>query len=96
MTKIKKVGMFSFAKLYAVMLALSGFFVGLVFAFSSLYSKNMTGESIGRFGGLGLLAILVIPLIYALLGFVVGAFGAVVFNVVSRIIGGLEVELEQA
>jgi len=42
----------------------------------------------------GVAAVVLLPLLYAALGFVFGALSAWVYNVVAGRIGGLEIELE--
>ena len=48
---------------------------------------------LGPFFGVG--AVLALPVIYWVLGFLGGAIGAWVFNNVARTVGGLEIELEE-
>jgi hypothetical protein len=45
---------------------------------------------------IGLALIIILPLIYAFMGFVVGALMAVIYNLVSRWIGGIIMELVPA
>jgi hypothetical protein len=43
---------------------------------------------------IGLLMMVGIPIFYAVLGFIVGAIIALVYNVVAGFVGGLEIEVE--
>jgi hypothetical protein len=40
--------------------------------------------------GMGIL----MPVIYGVMGFIIGVIGAVIYNVVARWIGGIELEVE--
>lgn len=42
----------------------------------------------------GVAAVILIPLLYAVIGFVFGALSAWVYNVVAGRVGGIELELE--
>lgn len=106
---IRRVDPFSLAKLHAVIGALLGFLValvwGLLFAASAAFALNRGGGMpIGPAGGaapfagmMGLGAILfvfVLPIAYGILGFVGGLLGALIFNVACGMTGGLEVDVE--
>ena len=44
--------------------------------------------------GLGLLAIVLLPICYGLLGFVAGLISAFFFNLAAKYAGGLEIDVE--
>lgn len=97
MTKIKKVGVLSMAKFHALLFAIIGLLAGLFIAsLGPLFSaaSKITGQSF-PFTGLGVLAIIILPIVYGIMGFVGGAIAAVIYNLIARWIGGIEVELEQ-
>jgi hypothetical protein len=52
------------------------------------------GGSVGI--GLGLFYMIGLPIMYGVMGFIFGAIGAGIYNMASRTIGGLEMELENA
>jgi len=95
---LKRLGVMSVAKFAGMFYAGVGLLVGLMFAgLSSLAS--MTGAEwhdmprwIGPMFGLG--AIVFLPLLYGVLGFVFGAIAAGIYNIFSGIIGGIEMEPE--
>jgi hypothetical protein len=43
----------------------------------------------------GVGAIVFLPVIYGVMGFITGALGAAIYNLFSGMIGGVELELEQ-
>lgn len=94
MTKIKRIGVLSLAKLQAGIMAFSGLIIGAFYAIIGAVF-GVVGDSFGIGTGLGLLAIVVFPILYAILGFISGALIAFVYNLIAGRVGGVEVELEQ-
>ena len=96
---IRRVGVLSVAKLQGTLYALLGLLAGAVFALLSLFGvalgSSMGTDSHGSILGvaLGVGAIVFFPLVYGLLGFVVGLLGAALYNLVAGITGGVELEL---
>ena len=99
MQEIKKIGVFSLAKIEAVLGAVIGFTVGLIWAIIALAVggfSRMAGSPMRTGGlGLGVAAIALLPILYAVIGFVGGALVAFLYNVIAGWIGGIEVELEE-
>lgn len=92
---INKVGVFSFGKILA---AINGIFGLVVGAFMSLMALRVglmmgaAGFNSGLLSGLG--AIIMIPIFYAMIGYVSGVIIAAIFNGITGIFGGLEVDIE--
>lgn len=101
---IKRFGVFSSAKIYAVVMAGLGLVLGvplgllmIVFGAAMMSSSWSGGAAGGGVGiGLGLFYMVGLPIIYGIMGFVFGAIGALIYNMAARTIGGLEMELENA
>jgi hypothetical protein len=97
---VKRIGVLSAAKVLCVLQAGIGLIVGLIITAFSVLGASLGMDAIGDDSGpsLGILfgmgAVAIIPLCYGILGFVGGIIGATIYNVVARIAGGLEVELE--
>ncbi len=96
---IRRLGVLSVAKLQGTLYALLGLLAGAVFALFSLFGAAL-GSSLGSghqgsiFGAvLGVGAIVFFPVVYGLLGFVVGLLAAALYNLVAGITGGIEIEL---
>lgn len=98
---VRRIGVLSSAKVAGCTYAAFGLVAGaLVSVFSLMgmaFGQALRGSSgaeaiVGGLLGLG--AIIFIPLFYGVMGFVVGALGAAVYNLVAQVIGGLEIELE--
>ena len=87
--EITKVDSLSAAKMSALLSAAMTLIFIIPFALISLLtSPNDMGFSFGF--------ILLMPILYAFLGYLFGLFGAAVYNFVARQFGGLKLTLSQA
>jgi hypothetical protein len=88
----------SLAKVLGVLYAVLGLFVGVIFAIVSVFGGLAAqAESQGTpLAGLllGVGALVFMPIIYAVLGFVGGLLVAVIYNFVARFVGGVELDLK--
>ena len=97
---LKSIGVMSAAKIVAVMYAVMGLIGGLMFAaiFSMIPLATQGPEAppswLAPMFGVG--SILIMPVVYGVIGFCVGAIGAVIYNGLAGVIGGLELRLEQS
>ena len=44
--------------------------------------------------GIFLIGIVMVPIFYGMIGFIIGAVGALIYNLVAKWVGGIEIELE--
>ena len=96
---VKRIGVMSSAKLSGMLYALIGLIIG---AFVSLVAVlgvafGVSSESpFGALGGLifGVAAVIALPILYGVIGFIAGLLMAALYNLVARIAGGLEIELQ--
>ena len=94
MTKVKKIGVLSLGKFFGIFYALMGLIFGVFFSIRSLIGFS-TGTGTGLIGTVfGISAIILLPIFYGLLGFVFGIISAVLYNLVAKWIGGIEIETE--
>src|SRR6187549_2250017 len=96
---LKSIGVLSAAKIVGVMYAVMGLIMGLIFAamFSMIPAMAPTGTDqipswIAPMFGLG--SIVIMPIMYGIMGFIGGAIGTVIYNLLAGAIGGLELHLE--
>jgi len=102
--KVSTIGVLSFAKLQTVILALLGLLAGILYSFGGLFIDTLVtldllspekmstpGLSYGTVLAFG--ALLGMPAIFAVIGFVSGLIEAVVFNMFSGKFGGLELDV---
>ena len=70
----------------------------IVIAYSLLGASMLKGDSALAVGGggvvVGIIVMIGVPLVYGLIGFVGGAIGALLYNLFAKMVGGLEIEVE--
>lgn len=103
---IKNVGVLSVAKVQGLVMAgiglIFGSIYGLIFILfgAAMMAANGSGRGgvIGAGGSVlaGLIFMVVIPIFYGILGFVIGAITGLVYNIASKYVGGIELEIEPA
>jgi hypothetical protein len=98
---IRRFGVWSVAKLYGALMGAMGLLFGAFIALAS-----MIGGASGAFGAdtaanagpmammFGVGAIIFLPIFYGVLGVVMGAISAALYNLIAGLIGGIEVETE--
>jgi hypothetical protein len=99
---IRHVGVWSVAKIAAALYIVIGLIAGCLFASISLVSAGFaqaveSGEEMPAWLGplFGVGAIVIFPILYGVMGLVVGALSAVVYNLAAGAVGGIEVEIQQ-
>ena len=92
--KVKKIGVLSVAKIYGAIGAVIGFVIGLFIALLSVFMAMLPMKGSIMFAGLGVLAIIIVPIFYGAILFIAGAVGAWIYNVFAAWIGPVEIELE--
>lgn len=92
--KIKKVGVLSVAKIYGAIGAIIGLVIGLFVALFSVFMTMLPVKGSIMFAGLGIMAIIIIPIFYGIILFIAGAGGAWIYNLFAAWIGPVEIELE--
>jgi hypothetical protein len=104
MVKIKKLRVISFVKLHALLGALIGLILGILYSFGGLLidtfvtlgwitSQDTPGLSYGTVLAFG--ALIGMPLIFAVFGAGIGLIGAVLYNLFTKRFGGIEIDFEQ-
>lgn len=100
---IRRFGVFSVAKMYGLLMFIFGLIFGVLYGlFFILFGAAMSAMGTGRettAGGassvvIGIVMMIGIPIMYAFIGFIMGAIGALVYNALAGIIGGVKFELE--
>jgi hypothetical protein len=93
---IKRIGPLSFAKLGAVLHAVMGLVIGGIFSLVGLaggFASDMTGAA-GVGAVLGVAAIVVFPIFYGLMGFVITLCAAWLYNFAADFVGGVEIDIQ--
>jgi len=96
--KIKHIGAVSLARMVAVLYAVLGFCVGAVISLLSMTGcfAKMSGADGGMpaFFGFGIGAVVILPIMYGVIGAIVAAIAAALYNALAGTVGPVEVELE--
>jgi hypothetical protein len=101
---IRRFGVFSVAKMQSLLMGIIGLIVGVIYglififvgaAFSAL---GVRGDA-PNLGGVpsivvGIVMMIAIPILYTILGFIIGMIWALVYNGAAGIVGGIKFELE--
>jgi len=96
---IKSVGVMSVARIAAAIYGIFGLIAGVILSLAAAGGLGIKEEVssevswMGPFFGFG--AILALPVLYFILGYLGGAIGAWVFNNASKAMGGLEIVVEE-
>ena len=97
---LKRIGPMSLAKISGILYMVLGLFIGLLFALFGLIGAVAgafsSGETQSPFFGIffGFGAIFIMPILYGLIGFVMGVVSAALYNIVAGFTGGVELDLE--
>ncbi len=95
MVTVKRIGPGSAFKVGLAIYGLVGLIVGLIFGLISMLGGSLAlpvqAGMFGVFFGVG--AIIIWPLCYGIGGGIVAAISAVVYNLIARWVGGLEVDI---
>ena len=88
----KSFDVMSAAKITAVVMAIFGLIGGIMVAiFGSTAAFYFGAGALGV--GFGLLSVIIFPIAMAIQGFVIGAVGAFIYNIVAKYVGGIKVRV---
>lgn len=100
---IRRFGVFSVAKMYGLLAFVFGLLIGviygLIFILMGVGMASIAPGNDAMFGGVstvvvGILMMIGFPIFYGVLGFIGGAIGALIYNAMAGIIGGVKFDLE--
>jgi len=104
--KIRKLGILSVAKIYAVMLLVMSLLISIPYGLFIIIFALIGGAGAGAQDGLaglavggggviiGLVVMIGLPIMYSIMGFIGGALTALVYNIFAGMVGGIEIEVE--
>ena len=91
---IKRFAPLQLGKMLAILYGIMGLiFIPFFLIMSAVASQLPAQQRVGILA-LGAGFAIFVPLIYAAMGFVFGALGALIYNLVAKWVGGIEVEVE--
>jgi hypothetical protein len=93
---LKSVGVMSVAKIMGLVYGCMGLiFVPFFLIFALVGTFAQKDASAAPFAGLlGIVLAVLLPVMYGVMGFVTGAIGAALYNLIARKFGGFEMEFE--
>ncbi len=99
---IRRIGVWSVARLYGAVTAAMGLLMGAIIAVATMVGSMVSGMSdspsplgSGPFGAmLGIGAIVFLPLLYGVMGVIVGALSAALYNLFAGLFGGIQLDTE--
>ena len=91
---INRIGAFSLARMLGTLYAIVGLLIGAVVSLAAVAGTFGSGETSGIPGVImGAGAIVILPIVYACLGFITSWIGATLYNVLARMVGGVEMDV---
>ena len=95
MAVVKRIGPGSAFKVGLAMYGFMGLIMGTIFSLVGLaaapFARAGSPPFLGAFFGVG--AIIILPIFYGIIGGIFAALGAVIYNLISTWVGGLEVDI---
>lgn len=96
---LRSVGVMSVGKLLGAMYAIMGLIFGGFFSLLSLMAgginPNQGDPNPLPFMIGGMAAVIILPIVYGIMGFVGGIISAVVYNFIAGMVGGIEMDFER-
>jgi hypothetical protein len=106
MAKFNTIRVFSFAKFQAILMTLVGLLCGILYSFGGLLidllvsidllsSKTMSTPGLSYGTVLAFGALIGMPIIFAIIGFLTGVLEALLYNLFVKWFGGVKIDFEQ-
>jgi hypothetical protein len=97
---LNRIGVLSCGKVLGTLYVAVGFVFGLIFSLISVLGMAI-GAGSGEIGGgqalfgmlFGIGAVIILPIFYGIMGFLGGLLMAALYNLVARVVGGIELDL---
>ena len=91
---VKSVGVMSVAKIMGLLYGCMGVIFIPFFLLVGLVGTFAGQDKMPFAGVLGIAFAIVMPILYGAMGFIMGAIGALLYNLLAKLIGGFELELD--
>jgi len=88
---INRIGPVSAAKISGTLYAIIGLILGALFSVFAMSGLGSGSSGMGAMFGIG--AVILLPLLYGCLGFVATLIGAWLYNVLAKMVGGVELDV---
>ena len=90
--KTKKIHVFFYAKLQATLMALLGLIAGIIYSLGGLLWELTVGIPLNLGTILAFLALLGMPALFAMVGFITGSISALLYNRAALWVEGIEID----
>jgi hypothetical protein len=95
MVILKRVGILSVGKVLGILYAIFGFFFGGILSLFAILGATLSKDGDMLPGALGgIAAVVLLPLLYGVAGFIGGIVMAVLYNIAARMVGGVDLEIQ--
>lgn len=92
---VKSIGVLSVAKIMGLIYGCLGLIFAPMFLVLGLIG-SIAGQAKSPFAGVfGIVFAVFVPVVYGLMGFVIGALGGLLYNLFAKLVGGIELDLAQ-
>ena len=92
---IKRVGVVKLAIVQGALMAALGLIAALIFmVFGAMIGSFGGHQAAGIAGIMGIAMLIILPIFYGVIGFIMGAIGAALYNLIASIVGGIEIDVE--
>lgn len=92
MVKTKSVNILRLARFQAILFAMIGLVAGVLYSFGGAVFDVVTTGAVNWGTALAFLALIGMPIVFALGGAILGLVEAMLFNLVARRLGGIEID----
>jgi hypothetical protein len=95
---VKRLGVWSVARIYGALTAAFGLIAGVIVALFSMIGAGLASQAgdapafLGPLLGVG--AIVFLPLLYGAMGLLMGALSAALYNLFAGMVGGVELDIQ--
>jgi hypothetical protein len=102
---VRRIGVLSAAKMYGIVGFVLGLVIGIPYGLIamvvgvSIFSTGRGSDAAAGGAGtivIGLLIMILFPIMYGILCFIMGLIGALIYNGAAKLVGGVQIELENA
>lgn len=91
--KIKRIGAIQLGKILGILYGMMGLIFIPFILIGTLFGSQSNAQNFGPMAvGLGFAFIM--PILYAVVGFIGGVIVALLYNLIAKFVGGIEIELE--
>lgn len=93
---VKRIGPLSLAKISGMLYGLMGLLFGAMISLFSIVGGAFAPDKDAGFAGMlfGAAAVVILPIFYGVLGFVMSLIGAALYNLIAGWVGGVELDVQ--